>query len=288
MVSIPLTAFWSVRELADSDRDSAIAFLSRQPLLNIYLIGRIEDEGIAAIAPMIEVRHYGQPVCITTTGSNIVLAADPDADAETKSMALRIVGEKLLTQPIPVRAIISEVDLLEGLWSHIRRRLDPPTIVRLNQPVYAIAGRHEEFGELARVRRSTVADLPQLVPACAAMHREEVGIDPLERDAAGYHERVRELVIRKRSFVMVEDGRIAFKCELSAVTSWGAQIMGVWTDPSRRGEGLARAGMREVCGQLLREKEAVTLFVNDFNTPAIRLYESLGFHRIGSNRALIW
>ena len=29
-------------------------------------------------------------------------------------------------------------------------------------------------------------------------------------------------------------------------------------------------------------------FVNDFNKPAIGLYESLGFQRIGVNRALIW
>ena len=30
------------------------------------------------------------------------------------------------------------------------------------------------------------------------------------------------------------------------------------------------------------------MFVNDFNSPAISLYESLGFKRIGVNRALIW
>jgi predicted GNAT family acetyltransferase len=39
---------------------------------------------------------------------------------------------------------------------------------------------------------------------------------------------------------------------------------------------------------MARKGRSVTLFVNDFNQPAISLYEELGFKRIGMNRALIW
>jgi predicted GNAT family acetyltransferase len=126
------------------------------------------------------------------------------------------------------------------------------------------------------------------VPACAAMHKEEVGIDPLERDAAGYRERIRELVERQRSVVRMVDGRIASKCEFSAVTPDSAQLMGVWTNPHFRRKGLAKSMLREVCGHMFRAGKTVTLFVNDFNAPAIGLYEALGFQQIGLNRALIW
>jgi predicted GNAT family acetyltransferase len=64
--------------------------------------------------------------------------------------------------------------------------------------------------------------------------------------------------------------------------------MGVWTHPRFRRQGLSRELLREVCGHLFHKSRTVTLFVNDFNRPAIALYESLGFHRIGMNRALIW
>jgi predicted GNAT family acetyltransferase len=131
-------------------------------------------------------------------------------------------------------------------------------------------------------------DLEALVPACAAMHREEVGIDPLDRDAAGYRERVRELVEQKRSVILMVNGQIAAKCEYSAVTSETVQLMGVWTNPQFRRRGYARALLREVCGHCARKGKTVTLFVNDFNLPAIALYEELGFQRIGMNRALIW
>jgi predicted GNAT family acetyltransferase len=120
------------------------------------------------------------------------------------------------------------------------------------------------------------------------MHREEVGIDPMERDAAGYRERVRELVNQKRSVIRVANNLIAAKCEYSAVTSDAVQLMGVWTNPRCRRQGHARALLREVCGHIARRGKTVTLFVNDFNLPAIGLYESMGFQRIGLNRALIW
>ena len=64
--------------------------------------------------------------------------------------------------------------------------------------------------------------------------------------------------------------------------------MGVWTDPRFRRRGLAKETLREVVGHLFRKGKTVTLFVNDFNTGAIALYEGLGFQRIGVNRALIW
>src|SRR5207249_5635924 len=137
-------------------------------------------------------------------------------------------------------------------------------------------------------RYSTSRDLDVLVPACAAMHKEEVGIDPLERDAAGYRERIRELVEKKRSIVRLQDGAIVAKCEFSAFTPDAVQLMGVWTDPKLRRQGYGRALLREVCGHLARKGKTVTLFVNDFNQSAITLYETLGFKRIGVNRALIW
>ena len=74
----------------------------------------------------------------------------------------------------------------------------------------------------------------------------------------------------------------------SAVTNDVVQLMGVWTHTQFRRRGYARSTLREVCGHLFRKGKSVSLFVNDFNRPAIALYEELGFQRIGVNRALIW
>ncbi len=56
------------------------------------------------------------------------------------------------------------------------------------------------------------------------------------------------------------------------------QIQGVWVEPSRRGQGLAGPGMAGVV-ELAQAHVAphVSLYVNDFNTRARRVYERVGF-----------
>src|SRR5207244_767683 len=157
-----------------------------------------------------------------------------------------VIADRIVTRMLPVRAIISPLPLVESLWRRLQSRLDPPTVIRMNQPVYAIRGRMD-YPDFTRCRYSTLGDIESLVPACAAMHKEEVGIDPLERDAAGYRERVRELIEKKRSVVRLHQGNIVAKCEYSAVTTEAVQLMGVWTHPKFRRRGFGRELLREVC-----------------------------------------
>ena len=287
MVTLPAEGRWSLRSLSDDDAGPALAFLRRDPLINVYLISRLLEERFISATQTIEVRYNRDIAMVASLATNVVMASDPDAPREITDAATAILAERILTRMLPVRAIISPAALVESLWRRLQSQLDPPTVVRMSQPVYAISGRFD-FPDLKDARFSTMRDLDTLVPACAAMHKEEVGIDPLERDSVGYRERIRELVEKKRSVVRIIDGRIAAKCEFSAVTPDTVQLMGVWTHPSSRREGLGRALLREVCGHLARKGKTVTLFVNDFNRPAIALYESLGFRQIGENRALIW
>lgn len=287
MATLPVEGRWSIKTISNEDVGMALTFLRRDPLINVYLISRILEERFASSTQTVEVRHNRDIVLVASLATNIVLAGDTELPDDVTETAIAVIAERILTRMLPVRAIISPAHLVEMLWSRLRTRLDPPTVVRMNQPVYAIRGRLD-YPDLKEARYATMRDLESLVPACAAMHREEVGIDPLERDAAGYRERVRELIEQKRSIIRLVDGEIAAKSEYSAVTTETVQLMGVWTSPRHRRRGYARALLREVCGHCARKGKTVTLFVNDFNLPAIALYEDLGFQRIGMNRALIW
>jgi len=288
MVSLLVEGRWSIRALGEDDVRNAVAFLQRDPLINVYLISRLLEERSPAATQIYAVRHNRELVLLASLATNIVLAAaGPSGNQDVLDSAIAMVAERIIARMLPVRAIISPAYLVEKLWERLQTRIDPPTVVRMNQPVYAIRRRFE-FPELVQSRYATVDDLDQLVPACAAMHKEEVGIDPLERDTAGYRERIRELIDRRRAIVRVDKGLIVAKCEFSAVSDDAVQLMGVWTHPQFRRRGLARGLLREVCGHLFRRGKNVTLFVNDFNLPAVALYESIGFQRIGMNRALIW
>jgi predicted GNAT family acetyltransferase len=52
-------------------------------------------------------------------------------------------------------------------------------------------------------------------------------------------------------------------------------------DPARRGEGLSIGGMAAVVTECLRSiAPAVSLYVNDYNLPARRCYERVGFRDV--------
>jgi predicted GNAT family acetyltransferase len=104
-----------------------------------------------------------------------------------------------------------------------------------------------------------------------------------------YRARVSELVNAGRSFARFDAGRVVFKAEVGAVTKAACQIQGVWVDPTRRGEGLSVAGMAAVVEECRRAfAPTVTLYVNDFNTPARRAYERVGFETVGTFMSVLF
>jgi predicted GNAT family acetyltransferase len=71
---------------------------------------------------------------------------------------------------------------------------------------------------------------------------------------------------------------------LNAAYGSVGQVGGVYSRPADRGKGLARAAMELLIedGRDYHQFEKVTLFTNDDNQPARRLYESLGFEVAGA------
>ena len=85
-----------------------------------------------------------------------------------------------------------------------------------------------------------------------------------------------------RSFVRIIDGRIEFKAEIGAATPDACQVQGVWVAPELRGRGMSVPAMASVI-RLARSaiSPTVSLYVNAFNTPAMRSYASVGFRPYG-------
>ena len=79
-----------------------------------------------------------------------------------------------------------------------------------------------------------------------------------------------------------------FKAEIGISTSGASQIQGVWTAPERRGEGIGSAGMAAVVIEALRMSDSVSLYVNSFNTSALRVYEKVGFTRHGTLASVLF
>jgi uncharacterized protein len=183
------------------------------------------------------------------------------------------------------RMLIGEERAVTELWEAARRRLPRPREDRPGQPVYAIATAPPP-GETG-LRPATVGDLGVLVPACAASHAEELGVDPLRRDPDGFRWRTRVQIEEGRSWVWLEDGVIRFKAEASAWTPSAVQLQQVWVDPPARRHGYAARALRDLVRLLLAKTSAVTLFVRTENLPAIALYDSIGMRRVLAYRSIL-
>ncbi len=132
-----------------------------------------------------------------------------------------------------------------------------------------------------------MGDLERLLPACAAAHRLELGVDPMRRDPNGFRWRTRAQIEEGRSWLWEEDGVILFKAEASAWTASAVQLQQVWTDPAARRKGYGARGLRDLVRRLLDEVPAVCLFVRTDNAPAIRLYDSIGMRHVLDYRSVL-
>ena len=140
------------------------------------------------------------------------------------------------------------------------------------------------------LRAATLEDLELLVPACAAAHREEIGIDPLERDPDGFRWRTRAQIEEGRSWLWLEDGVIRFKAEASAWTPSAVQLQQVWVDPAARGRGYAHARRcSDLCRLLLeRVPTRVPLRAPRERARARRSTSAIGMRRTHTYRSLLF
>jgi uncharacterized protein len=183
------------------------------------------------------------------------------------------------------RMLIGEANAVSELWSEARTRLSRPREDRPGQPVFAI--RDLPAPGDTGLRAATSDDLDLLLPACAAAHEQEIGVDPLRRDAEGFRWRTRAQIEEGRSWLWVEDGVILFKAEASAWTPSAVQLQQVWVDPVAREKGFGARGLRDLCRLLLGTTPTVCLFVRADNAPAIRLYETIGMEHVLDYRSVL-
>ncbi|MDX6493745.1 MAG: uncharacterized protein QOH02_1680 [Gaiellaceae bacterium] len=257
--------------LVEPDLRQILAFCAEAPVERVFLED-IARRGLGRFNAL--ERDDGSLAALCHAGANVV----PSGEGCAAFGAVTVAGR--------ARMIIGEERAVADLWEPIRGGMPQPRDDRPGQPVYVL-DEAPQSGETA-LRAAEPGDFDLLVPACAAAHREEIGIDPLERDPDGFRWRTRAQIEEGRSWVWADDGVVLFKAEASAWTPSAVQLQQVWVDPEARGRGNAQRGMRDLVRLLLRSVPTVCLFVRPENAPAIRVYEAIGMQRTISYRSLIF
>jgi predicted GNAT family acetyltransferase len=163
--------------------------------------------------------------------------------------------------------------VLSRVWGAPRAVREEQPLLVLDRPIPVAAD--------PSVRLAAIADLERYMAASAAMCADELGVSPyVAPGVEAFRARVVELITSARALASFDHrGQVVFKADVGVVSPTTAQIQGVWVRPDLRGRGVATAGMATVVNYALTLAPSVSLYVNDFNAPARRVYAKLGMRR---------
>ncbi len=269
----------SLRVLGPADLDQALTLLARDPVVNVVVDHRARTTRLQPRWLNGEVWGYyedGELLSVCHSAANLV-------PAMATERALEHFAARAASQGRRCSTLLGQASDVEAMWSRLRHAWPAPRDIRRNQPHLEISGPPAVAPD-PMVHQCTPGEVDVLYPACVAMYTEEVGVSPESHGGAAlYRARVVQLVSRGWSFARIEDGRVLFKAEVAAASPYACQVQGVYVAPDRRGEGIGTAGMAAVVDLARRHiAPVISLYVNEHNHSARRVYEHVGFRQTAS------
>lgn len=274
----------SARILTVADVALVRELVAADPVCNVFVGSRVDAGVLSPTSPGV---LWGWPAehprALLHIGANMVPVAD---SLEAIPAFVEAAGRRRTCQ-----SIVGPSWLAEPLWHALADRWGQPyqgaREVRPHQPVMTMSTSPAGPTD-PRVRPITRADFDSYLAASVAMYTEEVGSDPMAQGAGGYRSYCTWLVDAGRAFGIVHDGRVIFKTDVGASSGAVAQIQGVWVAPEFRGQGLSAPAVAAVTEYVLADYGVASLYVNDFNTRAIRAYERVGYAKVGEFATVLY
>lgn len=261
-------------------------FLERDPINNLFALSWLENygvtpsrEGMFHFLGVFGARGEIEAMALVITRRLVLL------DARDQLWAKRM-GQWYAERQYHFHHVVSVRHLVDAFWgSMMEHSVALELRARLSSPQFMYALKRERWlthttalVPATGLRLARLGDLDAIFLASAAMHQEETMENPLHDNPELFRSHVRHRIETGRTFVWFEDHRLLFKADISAQSAYGAQISGVYTAPDKRGQGIATKSMRALCHILMKKGvPRVTLYVNQSNIPARRVYEKVGF-----------
>jgi predicted GNAT family acetyltransferase len=268
------------RVLDESDRAEVQAYLDEDPIVNAVIsarIAQVDSVRLHRLGGLIVGAYDGDRlVGACFSGGNLLPIG---GDVETWTALARFVTQ----QRRVCTSIVGRAEAVARMWPILTGTWGPARSVRAVQPLMvsdgALTGPFDEA-----VRPAQLGELERYVPAAAAMFAEELGISPhVAPGTDAFRARITELVRSGRALARYDHrGQVIFKAEIGAVSRHTAQVQGVWVRPDLRRRGIGTAAMASVVRHAATLAPTVSLYVNDYNTGARRLYERLGLREVAT------
>jgi predicted GNAT family acetyltransferase len=269
-----------IATLTDPDHHELTRLVADDPLVNAAVAARLRKTARLAMD-----RLGGEVLGVRDDDGRLAAAAVhagnllPIGGGPSEWAAL---GSALAVRPRRCTSIVGRVEAVAGLWAQLEHGWGPARAIRHRQPLLVL-GRAARLpvGD-PRVRPVAPAHVDAYLDASAAMFTEELGVAPhVVTSAVEYRRRVTGLIRQRRAFGIVErNGTVLFKADLGVLSAHTCQVAGVWVRPDRRGRGVGTAAVAAVLRHALTLAPTASLYVNDFNLAARRMYDRIGMRQV--------
>lgn len=273
----------AAHQVGNAAHARALELCGRDAVANVFVASRLEAGGPAAMTNVHTVTSRGPMDSFVWTSANVVpvaVAADEFDDYANKLKRMRRRSS----------SVFGPSHQVMPLWDRLERHWGEPRAVRLRQPLMSVTPSQVDTSVDAwpDVRPARPDELDLVVPAAAHMFTGEIGYPPYYGSDREYRRLLASIIERGHTFVAVHGNRVIFKADIGSLALGVAQIQGVWVAPELRGRGLAAPAMRAVVDHVHAHHAPIaSLYVNDFNTPAVHAYERVGFRQVGEFSTVI-
>ncbi len=284
----------SPQKLRNRNQQQLQRFLFEDVDANLFALSWLENQGVEPHRPD-HFAYWGlfdedRDLCAVALNiADRLLMLDTRHDEEQARRFARF----FRSRKIRFHHVVSRARSVEPFWqTYSQEESNWSVSARLiqHQRLYHLRPYHFDAPKrrLTGLRPARRSELDAIFLASVRMHREETLEDPLERGASAFRRHVRHRIDKKRTYAWFDDKRhLMFKADISTRCSAGAQISGVYTAPQFRNQGIATRAMTDLCAILFDEGlPRLTLYVNETNEPALRVYEHLGFHFLSPYRTV--
>ncbi|MBX7099695.1 MAG: DUF4081 domain-containing protein [Myxococcaceae bacterium] len=273
----------TVEALGPAHLESLKALLLREPVLNLYLLGLLEDFGIVpgpGRAPFAFHGRFdaGALTAVLFVGGGGGLVVPSHSSPKQVSDIAHALGPA-----VTLRAAQGERAAIDALLTCFQRK---PKVSRL-QRLFSVSA--DDLGPFTNptLRLAVESDLPQLVTMAAGSIEEMVGRKPLEEDPEGFPLRVRQRILSKRTYVLEEKGKLVFKIDVGSRSMHGAELEGLYTVPDERRRGHATLSLGQISRHLLSSLPRLTLRVDDQDPARAGVARKVGYLARGAQRLVL-
>jgi uncharacterized protein len=269
-----------IQPVSPATQAKAVEYLSRAPYLNVFISHALLNDFASPSRTNVAVALDGDHVLgVAYCGRQFAIAAEPAAIPAFGQYAKQHRGERM---------IVGDRETVRAFWESVAGWHVAPRIVRDRQLVMMVdRNRFHPYERRTAVRQARREDWSAVADGSAQMVRQELAYDP-RRNAPEFGAGIRAMIERKLWWIGSAGDRLCFFCNVGPWCSQTIQLQGIWTPPELRGQGLATASLAAICDRLLEVSPTLSLYVNDFNEPAIALYRRVGFEHVGDFQTLLF